>query len=241
MLRRLTRWTLYLVIAAAVLITACLLLIDPAAKSLLQNRLSDELGLKADIGSVQVGLKSTTLTLKNLRVHNSSEFGGGIMLDLPEVHLEYDSTAIGQGRLKFKTLRLNLAEVAVVENKEGRTNFQVLQERQKQAEKKKRQRRGRESEDLEFGGVNHLVITLGKARFISLSRPELNRTIEFGLREETFKNLHTEKELETALTVLLLKAGASFLLETFSGAPSGTFMPERGTNSVPKTPAGTAH
>ena len=119
-MRRLIRWALYLFVLLVVLVVAAVLLLNTIVKQAIQSRFRARTGMDARIGQVDVGLLSPTFTIENFKLYNTADFGGSIFIDMPELHLEYDPLAIRSGKLHFKLVRLDLAEVALVQDKKGR-------------------------------------------------------------------------------------------------------------------------
>src|SRR5712671_3808479 len=126
MIRRLFRWALYLFIIFVVLVVAAVLLFDTMVRSFAEHNLRSQTGMDVKIGRFSVGFFSPTVTVENLKLYNTAEFGGGEFIDLPELHLVYDRAAFRTGKLHLNLVRLNLAEIHLVENKEGRRNFDAL-------------------------------------------------------------------------------------------------------------------
>ena len=110
-MRRLFRWALYLFIVLAVLVVAGILLLNTIVKQVVESRLRSSTGMDVRIGQIDVGLLSPTLTIENLKIYNTADFGGSVFLDMPELHMEYDPHAIRAGQFHFKLVRLDLAEV----------------------------------------------------------------------------------------------------------------------------------
>ena len=119
MLKFVGRWLFRLTIVAIVLVVALLLLKDTIFKSVAEYSIRSQSGLDVRIGKLEVGLLSPTVTVENFRLYNPPEFGGGVFLDIPEVHVEYDAAAMQNQKLKFKLIRFNLAELNLVESKTG--------------------------------------------------------------------------------------------------------------------------
>jgi hypothetical protein len=125
-IRRLFRFALYLFIVFVVLVVAGILLLDTIAKEIMQSRIRAETGMGAKIGKVSIGLLSPTVTVENFKLYNTPEFGGSQCLDVPELHVEYDVRAARTGKIHLKLVRFNLAEVDVLQDKRGHSNFDQL-------------------------------------------------------------------------------------------------------------------
>jgi len=58
---------------------------------------------------------------------------------------------------------------------------------------------------MQFGGVDKLIVTLGKVNFTDLANPANNTPIDLGVKEEVAKDLKSEEELQNWATALLLR------------------------------------
>ena len=199
-MRFVVRWAFRLVILVVVLGVALVLLKDTLLKSLVEQRLRRETGLEVRIGKLEAGLFTPTVHLERLVIHNTAEFGGGPFLDLPEVHLEYDRLALASRKLHLTLVRLNLAEVNMVKNQAGRTNFEWLEARQKQ-----KSTAAAASPGFEFTGIDLLNLSIGKLRFTNLQQPSQTREVSIQLHNEMLRNVKAASDLSELLVKLVLQ------------------------------------
>src|SRR5215213_1485774 len=131
-----------LVALLILLLVAAVLFKDIIAKSVAERNLRDSTGMDAKISKLEVGLGTPTVNLEGLKLYNTAEFGGSTFLDMPELRVEYLPDEISGLKLRFKTLRLNIAEVHIVKNKQGKTNLEMLQKETKKKSPKKKTKSG---------------------------------------------------------------------------------------------------
>jgi uncharacterized protein involved in outer membrane biogenesis len=213
------RWAFRLLLLAIVLVVALLLLKDTLIKSATERRMAAETGLPVRIGKMEVGLLTPTVTILDFRLYNLAEFGGSPFIDMPELHMEYDRTAMAQGKLHFKLIRLDLAEINVVQNAEGQTNLEMLQARQTGS---------RRQMDLAFSGIDTLNLTLGQMKYTQMSQPQKPRIIKFGLKNEILTNVRSPADLAGVLVKIALKNGGNIFGEGGLFDPLGAlFHPAR--------------
>jgi hypothetical protein len=206
--RTLFRWifriALVLVVVGFLSAIALLLLKDSMTKSLAERNLRDGTGMDAKVGKLEVGLLTPTVNLEGLKMYNRPEFGGGVFLDMPELRLEYVPESMRSGKLHLKTVRLHIAEVNVVKNKEGKTNIEAVN---KEASRKTGgQKKDTNKPGMDFGGIDIAYVTIGKVRITDLSNPKNNREINVGMKEEVGRNLKTEAEVTAWLTLAVAKS-----------------------------------
>jgi len=204
MIKRLFKWALYLFIVLVVLLVAGILLLDTIAKEYLQSRLRAETGMDVKIGKVDIGLSTPTIDVENIRFYNTPEFGGSPFLDIPEIFVEYDKDAARAGKIHLKLLRINLAEIDVVEDKMGRLNIQGLQ---KTAIAKTATNQS--SSAITFTGIDTLNLTLQKMRVSELDAPTQGEEVNLGLKNQVFHNIKTDADLTQMAVILAARTGGA--------------------------------
>ncbi len=204
LIRRLCRWALYLFIVAVALAVAAVLLLNTIVKQVVQSRLRSETGLDVRIGKVDVGLGAPTIAMDDFKVYYPPEAGGSLLLSAPEIFAEYDRDAIRAHRLHLKLVRVTLAELDVVQDRQGR-NLENMAEKGGavgQAVKKR-------FPALEFTGLDTLNVTFQKLRLWRLDSPGKVEEVNIGLTNELFTNLKTEEDWRNMAVMLAARSSAS--------------------------------
>jgi uncharacterized protein involved in outer membrane biogenesis len=199
----LVRLAVTLAFAAVLLLVVGVLLKDVIAKSIAERNLRDSTGMDAKISKLEVNLSTPTVNLEGLKLYNRPEFGGSTFLDLPELRIEYVPGDIRNGKLHFKTVRLHLAEVHVVKNKDGKTNIDMLQKESKK--KSSGQKDKTDKPGVDFGGIDTLYLTVGKIRITDESDPRNNEIIDVGIKDEVGKNLKDEAAITQWFNGVLIR------------------------------------
>ena len=83
-------------------------------------------GLEMQLDSVNVGVLKPVLGLNGLKILNPSGFDERVMADFPEIFAHYDLGGFLKGKVHFEELRINLAELIVVKNKNNQVNINSL-------------------------------------------------------------------------------------------------------------------
>jgi len=83
-------------------------------------------GLRLSMGSMSVGILRTLIDIKNLELYNPPEFPERLMVNMPEIYVDYDLGAFLNKRIHLEELRLNLKELIVVNNERGQLNLNAL-------------------------------------------------------------------------------------------------------------------
>src|SRR5207253_10985824 len=91
-----------------------------------EHQIRAETGMDVKIGRMSSGLLSPVVTIENLKLYNTPEFGGGEFLIIPELHIEFDADALAARKLRVKLARFNLYELDVVKNQAGEANIVTM-------------------------------------------------------------------------------------------------------------------
>lgn len=204
------KWMFRLALLAGGLILLFLVFKDALAGVIVENQIRARTGLEARIGKFSTGLFSGVVTIENLKLYNTADFGGTLFLDVPELHAEFDSPALAQRRLRMKLVRLNLAELNVVRNEAGRTNIAaILEGVQTRSAGGKPGASGRRG-DFAFDGIDVFNLSFGKTRFIDLKDSRNNREIRVDMQSQVFKNVRSEWDARAIVFMIWLRSGGKF-------------------------------
>jgi uncharacterized protein involved in outer membrane biogenesis len=206
-MKTLFRWAFRLLILLVVLLVAGILLLDPVAREVIEYKFSKQTGLEADIRSVDVGILNPRVTLEGIKIYNRTEFGGSPMLEVPELHVEYDRQALRSGKIHLPLVRLNIARLNIVENTNGLTNLkEALGELRKSGGAGGPTNHGA-SAHYDFTGIDTLNLTFATAEFQSLGDPALNETLSPRVQHQQFTKVNTGAQFSELLNFLLLRSG----------------------------------
>ena len=209
MIKRLIKWLLRLVLLVVVLVVLALVFKDSVFRVVAENRIRAQTGMDVKIGKFSSGIFSPVVTIEKLKLYNTAEFGGTLFLDIPELHIELDSLALAQRKLRVTLVRLNLAELDIVRNEAGQTNIYRIKRSVAGGGSQKntvQQALG----DFKFDGIDVLNLSLGRARFIDLKDAKNNREIRVDLQNQIFKNVKSDADLYGILFLIWLRSGGSF-------------------------------
>ena len=206
-MKKLFKWLFRLVLVLVLLIVLLILFLDPIAKAVAERRIRDQTGLPVKIGKLSIGLRRPTLSIENFKLGNSPDFGGSTFIDIPLLRVQYDLPALRSRRIHLNTVLVNLTELHIVQNKDGKTNLQAVQERAKE----KSSASGSGGTTAEFEGIDTLTLTVGRLRFTSAKNEARNEEAYVGYKNETVKNVRSFKDLEPLITRIRLEKKVQFL------------------------------
>ena len=218
-MKKLFKWVLRLVVVLVVLLVLLILFLNPIAKTLAERWIRDQSGLPVKIGKLSVGLRQPTLSIQNLKLGNPDDFGDSTFIDIPLIRIQYDLPALRARRIHLNTVHCNLAELHIVQSKDGKTNLQAVRERAKE----KSASSGSGGMTAEFEGIDTLILTVGRLKFTTAKHETRNEEAYVGYKNETVKNVQSFKDLEPLITRIRLEKKVPFLSDDL-------FQP--GTNAV---------
>ncbi len=83
-------------------------------------------GLDASIRGLRVGVFTTSLGVQGLQVRNPAGFPDAVLMDAPEIYVDYDLGAAVKGDMHLEQVRLHLKELRVVKSADGRLNLRAI-------------------------------------------------------------------------------------------------------------------
>ena len=113
-------------IIALVIALGVLLFRNIIAKIAIENGVQFATGLKLRMDSFNIGIFRSKINIAGLRLYNPKGFEDKVMLDIPNIYIDYNLPAILKGKVYLQEVRFNLKEFTVVKNKEGRVNLNYL-------------------------------------------------------------------------------------------------------------------
>ncbi len=99
---------------------------DRIAGAVLSGGVKAITGLDTQVGRTRVGLLNTSLGIQGLRISNPAGFRDRVMVDVPEVFVDYRLGAFMKGNVHLEVVRLHLAELDVIKASDGRLNLRSV-------------------------------------------------------------------------------------------------------------------
>jgi hypothetical protein len=206
------KWALRLVFLAVVAVILLLVFKDTILGMVAEHRIRAETGMDVKIGRFSSGLFSPVVTIENLKLYNTPEFGGTEFLIIPELHVEFDAEALAAKKLKVKLVRFNLAELDIVKNKAGETNIVTMLAKMP---KGKLAPHGLHvgGKKFDFESIEVLNLSLGRMRFIDLKDRNNDRDVAINADNQVFNNVKTEADVYSILFLIWLRSGGASLIK----------------------------
>ena len=202
----LLKWFLRLIVVVVLLGVLLFVFKNDIARALAEYRIRSLTGMDVKIGRLSASAVSPVLTIEDLKLYNTPEFGGTLFLSAPELHVEYDGPALGKRKLRVTLMRLNLAELNVVRNEAGKTNIvELANDAHKRESAFARNLFG----DVDFEGVEVLNLSLDTVRCVDLKDARQNREFHVNVHDQIARNLRTETDLYGLFILIWQRTGGA--------------------------------
>jgi len=187
---------------------------DLVIKSIVTNVAGQVAGAKVDIGSLSVGVFRHAVSIKNFKMYNPPGFPREVMLDIPEMAVEYDLFSILKGKLHLALIVFDLKEMTVIKNKDGKLNVDALKVAQKDtaAEGKPGKSKAGKKEPAKqmLMQIDEMRLNIGQVIFKDFSQSDtpVVSVYDVGIKQKTFKNITSAQQLITLVLIEALKPTA---------------------------------
>lgn len=172
-------------------------------------------GLKLSIRSMDIGVFKSLIGINELQLYNPSEFEDELMIDLPEIYVDYDLGAFMKGRTHLEEVRLNLKEFIVVKNEAGELNLDSLKvvngkgrEERGKGEEKKEETGGGEKKETKIPDfqIDLLELRIDRVVYKDYSKGTPPKVKEYNVNiDERFENITDPKTFGRIIIVKALK------------------------------------
>ena len=172
---------------------------DAIIKFSVEQAVHAAIGVRVTIGSLRVGfLSKQVVDIKDFKVLNPPGYADRVMVEIPQIYVEYDFKTVFSNKLFIHDLQLYLKEFQVVKNEKGVSNVEGI----KLPESK-------EKKDIAIGNL-HLKIA--KVGFKDYSQnPPLVKEYDVNL-DEQFQNI---ENLNALVRVVLVRAMTTSAVKNF--------------------------
>ena len=236
-MKRFLRWVVGGLAVLIALLIGLLLARNPILQAITKRGIEESTGLRAEIGEFRSEFGTTAIHIRNLRLYNPPEFGGALMASAPELMLDLDPEQAAEGRLHFRNLKLNLTELNVVKNLKGRFNLEGVEKKIRERLERRKRKKDQDFE-FEYGGIEHMELTLGKVSFTDMARPQRSRSFDLGVKDEVVSDLKTEEDLQRWIGSMLFRILMRGTFREHAGTDAMEAEPpaDTSTNAAPASP-----
>ncbi len=161
-------------------------------------------GLKLSIKSMNIGILKSLIGINGLQLFNPPGFVDKLMVDLPEIYVDYNLGAFIKRKVHLEEVRLDLKEFSVIKNEKGELNIDSL----RVVEEKKEEKVKGEEEKTEMPEIqiDVLELKIGKVVYKDYSKGTPPKVREFNVNiDERYENITNPRTLISLIIVKALK------------------------------------
>lgn len=193
-----------IIVLTVVLLFGFCLVRDFLVKSLIDTVATSITGAPVSVGGLSLSVIRQSIKISNFRMYNPKGFARGVLVDIPRMSVALNLGALISGKIHLRQLELDIKEIGMVKNKEGKLNVDSLKiAEEKPAEKEKKR------------PAKHLamqidVISLGMGKVVSkdysVAGAPVVKVYDINARK-TYKNITSAQQLAGCGGVYLCRQG----------------------------------
>jgi len=185
---------------------------DQILKATITTAGSKIMGVPLKIERFSFKISSQKILISGMKVYNPKGFPEEPLIYVEKIIVEYDLKALRGGKIHLPLLVLDLKDMVVVKNKNGRLNVDSLpiiqqQSQQKEAGEEKASQKSRAKLDMQ---IDILKLNVGKVVYKDFSKGDDSaaKAYDVGLKDKEYKNITSIEQLVTLIMAQALKATA---------------------------------
>ncbi len=190
-----------------IIVTALVLMKDQLLKTVVVKATEAITGAPVNIDTFHLDISKQNVRIKGFRLYNPKGFPEGLILDIPEISVDYNLSALMEKKFHLYSVVINLNEVGIVKNKEKKLNVDSL--KVSQAKKKPNEKEEKPSENMPMQ-IDKLTLSIGKVVYKDFTDDEIPTVLvyDLGMEKRTYKNLTSAEQLVALMLTESLKPTA---------------------------------
>jgi hypothetical protein len=191
-----------IIILAVVLLFGFCWVRDFLIKSLIGSVATSVTGAPTSVGGLSLSIIRQSVKISNLRMYNPKGFPKDILVDISKMGVAYNLGALITGKIHLKQLELEIKEIGMTKNKEGKLNVDSLKiaaEKSGEKEKKPAKQLAMQIDTVSLG-MGRVV-----SRDYSVGGQLVVKVYDINLKK-TYKNITSAQQLAALIISEPLKA-----------------------------------
>jgi len=163
---------------------------------------SSVMGAPVHIDSFAVGIFKHSIQIKGFKLYNPSGFPREPMMDIPQMRVDYSLLDLFKGKLHCPLLILDLEEMVVVKDKEGKLNVDALKVAQKGQEPAKKEEVRKPSKDTAIR-IDEARLNLGQVvvKDFTKGEPPAIQAYDIGVHDKVFRDINSAEQFAALIMV----------------------------------------
>ncbi len=162
------------------------------------------LGAPVRVGGLSLGIFTQRVVIKNLEVYNPKGFGPGKLLSMPLIDVKYDLPAILGGKLHLPYVNVDLKQMLVVKDKQGKLNVDSLKVAQAKPQENQPAKKAASFQ------IDYLKLNIGQIVYRDFSQGDkpVVQVFDVNLKDREYRNLTSPQQLASLVLVEGMKPAA---------------------------------
>ncbi|MDD4909541.1 MAG: hypothetical protein PHR44_02510 [Candidatus Omnitrophica bacterium] len=202
-------------ILAVVFLFGFCLVRDFFIKSLIGTIASSVTGAPTRVGGLSLSVITQSVKISNFRMYNPEGFPEEILVDIPRMGVACNLWALIFGKIHIRNLDLQIKEIGVVKNKEGKLNVDSLKIAEAKPAEKEKKKPGRQL------AMRIDTVSLGMGRVVSrdysVEGQPVVKVYDINLNK-TYKDINSAQQLAALMISEPLKAAGIQGLKTYGAS-----------------------
>ena len=202
-----------IIILAIVIIFGFCLVRDFCIKSLIGTVATSVTGAPTSVGGLSLSIIGQSIKISNFKMYNPEGFPRDILADIPKIGVVWDLGGLIKGKIHLKRLDLEIKELGMVKNKEGKLNVESLKISEQKTKGLKEQKSAKQM------AMKIDVANLAMGRVVSkdysVTGPPAIKVFDVNLKK-TYKNINSAQQLAVLIITEPLKAAGIQGLKVYS-------------------------
>ena len=192
------------------------------AQVILTSAVSGAAHVPARIGSVNLSFLSASIRIKKFQLSNPAGFPEKLMLDIPQIFIDFKPTELLKGKAHFEEVKLELKELIVIKNKDGKTNVEAVKpskQEKKEADQKAKSAGGGKATKLH---IEKLSLSIGRVVYkdYSTGGEPTTEIFDINIKDREFRDINDPSQIVSlvmfeALTRTSLSRLANLDIDSF--------------------------
>ncbi|MBP7088456.1 MAG: hypothetical protein KBB01_04070 [Candidatus Omnitrophica bacterium] len=176
---------------------------DFVIKQVITLAASNITGAPTRIGGFSLSIIRQSVKITNFKMYSPKDFPPDVMVDIPLLGVSYDILPLIRGKIHLKELTLDLKEMGLIKNEEGKLNVDSL----KLSEPKDKP--DKPAKPVKQMSIQMDLVNLNIGRVVSkdysVSGPTAIKVYDIGIKK-TYKNINSAQQLAALIIAEPLKA-----------------------------------
>jgi len=161
-------------------------------------------GAAVKIRGFRFGIVRPSVQIRGFQMYQPKGFPSGVLIDIPEIRVDYDPLALLQGKIHLPLVVLNLNKMVVIKDKDGNLNVDALKVSQTPDKKEVKEEPQQQSSKQLPMQIDVLKLNLGKVIVKDYAKGDRPPTVEahdIGVNDKTYRDIGSAQELVTLVMV----------------------------------------